>query len=139
MTASIFLRLSASGFISAHLDDSRNSSGIVAGLRLGSARAMTLKHPRRPEERVELLLAPHTFYGLIGNACYEWEHSVDWEAVDNEHLERVRGNLLAKGSPIVFDGRKTQYKRAERTAIIFRGVPPLEPLLSKMQKKHPTA
>ncbi|RNF04804.1 alkylated DNA repair protein alkB like protein 7 [Trypanosoma conorhini] len=134
-----FLRLSGSGFIRAHVDDSRNSSGIVAGLCLSSARVMTLTHPKHPGERLELLLAPRAFYVLIGSARYEWEHSVDWETDDPEHLRRVRGELLAEGNPVVFDGKETPHRREERTAIIFRGVPPMQLLLSKMQKKHPAA
>ncbi|KAF5222110.1 hypothetical protein C3747_10g10 [Trypanosoma cruzi] len=131
-----FLRLNSNGFIRAHVDESRNSSGIVAGLSLGSARVMTLTHPKHPGERAELLLAPRAFYALIGTARYEWEHSVDWSEDGTEHLERVRGNLLMEGTPVTFDGRETQHKRGERTAVIFRGVSPIELLLTKMRMKR---
>lgn len=133
-----FLRLSSGGFIRAHVDDSRNSSGIIAGLSLGSARVMSLTHPKHPGERVELLLEPRSLYVLIGAARYEWEHSTDWVRDDDEHLERVRGGPTVEETPITFDGKQTHYKRTERTAVIFRGVSPMDLLLSKIQKKQAT-
>ncbi|KEG08931.1 alkylated DNA repair protein alkB like protein 7 [Trypanosoma grayi] len=131
-----FLRMGSNGFIRAHVDESRNSSGIIAGLCLGSARVMALTHPKHPGERVELLLAPRAIYIMIGAARYEWEHSTDWLEDDKEHIERIRGNVLLEGAPLAFDGRETHYKRGERTAIIFRGVSPMELLLSKMKGKQ---
>ncbi|ORC86988.1 alkylated DNA repair protein alkB like protein 7 [Trypanosoma theileri] len=126
-----FLRLSGNGFIRAHVDESRNSSGIIAGVCLGSARVMTLTHPKYPGERVELMLAPRCFYILIGTARYEWEHSTDWVEDDAEHLERARGRRVVEGTPLIFDGKETEFRRGERTAVIFRGVSPMELLLSR--------
>lgn len=131
-----FLQLSSNGFIRAHADDSRNSSSIIAGLSLGSARVMSLTHPRHLGERVELFLEPRSLYILIGKARYEWEHSTDWVEDDSEHLQRLRGRLLVEDTPIIFDGKETPYKRKERTAVIFRGVPPISLLLHKIQQKE---
>ncbi|KAH8609153.1 putative 2OG Fe(II) oxygenase superfamily [Trypanosoma vivax] len=130
-----FLRLSGNGFIRAHVDDSRNSSGIVAGLSLGTARVMTLTHPEHPGQRVELMLAPRTLYVLIGTARYNWAHSTDWEADDTEHVERARGRPVMDGPPLVFDGSETTFRRGERTAVIFRGISPMELLRQRMAKK----
>ncbi|CBH18152.1 2OG-Fe(II) oxygenase superfamily, putative [Trypanosoma equiperdum] len=126
-----FLRLSECGFIRAHADDTRNSSGIIAGLCLGSARVMTLTHPDHAGQRVELMLAPRAFYVLMGAARYKWEHSVDWIRDDDEHIERVRGRVPPGERSLVFDGKETEFRRGERTAIIFRGVSPLELLKHK--------
>ncbi|KAH9600295.1 hypothetical protein LSM04_002856 [Trypanosoma melophagium] len=132
-----FLRLSGNGFIRAHVDESRNSSGIIAGLCLGSARVMALTHPKYPKERVELMLAPRCFYILIGTARYDWEHSTDWIEDDAEHLGRASGRTVVEGTPLTFDGKETEFKRGERTAIIFRGVSPMELLLSKARLERP--
>lgn len=121
-----FLRLSGSGFIRAHVDETRNSSGIIGGLCLNAGRVMTLTHPDYPKERVELLLAPRCFYAIIGRARYDWLHGVDWVKDDDEHIQRIRQSLVVEDTPIVFDGKETGLRRHDRTAIIFRGVSPLQ-------------
>lgn len=120
-----FLRLAGSGFIRAHVDETRNSSGIVAGLCLSAGRVMTLTHPDHPGEKVELLLAPRCFYLLIGTARYTWRHSVDWTGDDEEHVRRIHARVVGEGTPVVFDGQSTEYRRYDRTAIIFRGISPM--------------
>lgn len=127
-----FLRLAGSGFIRSHVDESRNSSGIVAGLCMGSGRVMTLTHPDHPGERVEMLLAPRCMYFLFGRARYTWEHSIDWVADDADDLERIRNPVAVEGTPVAFDGEVTPYLRAARTAIIFRGISPMH-LLAQRQ------
>ncbi|CCW62233.1 unnamed protein product [Phytomonas sp. EM1] len=128
-----FLRLKGSGFIRAHVDESRNSSGIVAGLCLNAGRVMTLTHPKHPGEAVELLLAPRCHYALIGRARYDWEHSVDWVKDDDEHIQRIKQSLVVEGTPIYFDGKDTGLTRHARTAIIFRGVSPMHLFASRMR------
>lgn len=118
------LRLAGSGFIRAHVDENRNSSGIIGGLCLGAGRVMALTHPQHPGERVDMLLAPRCFYVMIGRARYEWEHSVDWTADDDEHIRRIQKSLVVEDTPIEFDGADTGLRRKPRTAIIFRGVSP---------------
>lgn len=130
-----FLRLAGSGFIRAHVDETRNSSGIIGGLCLNAGRVMTLTHPKHPNEKVELLLAPRCFYAIINRARYDWEHSVDWVADDDEHIKRINGSLVVEGTPVVFDGKETPLRRFDRTAIIFRGVSPLHLLASRMNQK----
>ena len=132
-----FLQLTGSGFIRAHVDESRNSSGIVAGLTLGSGRVMTLTHPQHPGQRIELLLKPRSFYMLLGTARSEWEHSVDWNHDDDEHIQRMKKSLVVDGSEICFEGRPTGLKRGMRTAMIFRGLSPMDLLLhrKRMQEK----
>lgn len=131
-----FLRLSGSGFIRSHVDENRNSSGIIAGLCLNAARVMTLTHPEHPGEVVELLLAPRCFYVMIGHARYSWEHSVDWVRDDDEHIRRVQQSLVVEGTPVVFDGATTPYCRLDRTAIIFRGISPMHLLAQRMHQRH---
>ncbi|KAG5474860.1 hypothetical protein LSCM4_04039 [Leishmania orientalis] len=131
-----FLRLAGSGFIRAHVDESRNSTGIVAGLCLNAGRVMTLTHPQYPGERIELMLAPRCFYIMIGRARYDWEHSVDWVGDDDEHICRIRKSLAVEGTPICFDGAETPYRRFDRTAIIFRGVSPMALLASRMRQRE---
>ncbi|CCW68570.1 unnamed protein product [Phytomonas sp. Hart1] len=128
-----FLRLKGSGFIRAHVDESRNSSGIVAGLCLNAGRVMTLTHPKHPGEVVELLLAPRCLYTLIGRARYNWEHSVDWAQDDEEHIKRIKKSLVVEGTSIYFDGKDTGLTRHTRTAIIFRGVSPMQLFASRMR------
>ncbi|KAK7195034.1 hypothetical protein NESM_000426200 [Novymonas esmeraldas] len=130
-----FLRLAGSGFIRGHVDESRNSTGIVGGLCLDAGRVMTLTHRDYPGERVEMMLAPRCFYVLIGRARYDWEHSVDWVGDDDEHIRRVRKSLVVEGTPIVFDGAPTPYRRFDRTAIILRGVSPMALLADRMRHK----
>jgi len=133
-----FLRLSGSGFIRSHVDENRNSSGIIAGLCLNAARVMTLTHPEHPGEEVELLLAPRCLYIMIGHARYTWEHSVDWVKDDDEHVRRVQQSLLVEGTPITFDGAPTPYSRFDRTAVIFRGISPMHLLAQRMQRQRQT-
>lgn len=130
-----FLQLAGSGFIRSHVDETRNSSGIIGGLCLGAGRVMTLTHPEHPGETVELLLAPRCFYALINRARYDWEHSVDWVADDDEHIARLRGSLVVEGTPVVFDGKETPLQRHSRTAIIFRGLSPMHLLAMRMAQK----
>ncbi|CAC9505457.1 hypothetical protein conserved [Leishmania donovani] len=130
-----FLRLAGSGFIRAHVDESRNSTGIVAGLCLNAGRVMTLTHPEYPGERVELMLAPRCLYILIGRARYDWAHSVDWIGDDDEHIRRIQKSLVVEGTPIRFDGAETPYRRFDRTAIIFRGVSPMTLLARRMRQR----
>lgn len=151
-----FLQIHGDGFIRAHVDESRNSSGVVAGLTLGSGRAMTLTHPHHPGAKVDLLLAPRSFYILASRARYEWLHSVDWEEEDENHLRRIvessasaePGAALAKlsvhraqrrevavGSPVFFEGQDSGLRRGTRTALIFRGVSPMELMLRRMRDK----
>jgi hypothetical protein len=113
-----FLQLHGDGFIRAHVDESRNSSGIVAGLTLGSGRVMSLTNKRFPGKRVDLLLAPRSFYILCGAARHEWEHSVDWTVDDDEHLQRAKKSHVAEGSPVLFEGKPTGFTRGLRTAVI---------------------
>ncbi|KAG5500605.1 hypothetical protein JKF63_03701 [Porcisia hertigi] len=131
-----FLRLAGSGFIRAHVDETRNSSGIVAGLCLGAGRVMTLTHPKHPGERVELMLAPRCIYILIGRARYEWEHSIDWVEDDDEHIRRIHESRAVEGTPINFDGAETPYRRFDRTVIIFRGLSPMTLLAGRMQQRR---
>lgn len=131
-----FLRLAGSGFIRAHVDETRNSSGIIGGLCLNGGRVMTLTHPKYPTEKVELLLAPRCFYAIINRARYDWEHSVDWVADDEEHIKRINGSLVVEGTPVVFDGKETPLRRIDRTAVIFRGVSPMHLLAMRMQQRR---
>ncbi len=121
-----FLQLEGSGFIRAHADEQRNSSQIVAGLTLGSARVMTLTHPQHPGREVELLLAPRSMYVLAGSARNDWLHSVDWTSDASPEP--------ADGSEITFAGRPTGLHRGLRTAVIFRGLSPMELFISRMGK-----
>ncbi|KPA85121.1 putative mitochondrial hypothetical protein [Leptomonas pyrrhocoris] len=130
-----FLRLAGSGFIRAHVDENRNSTGIVAGVCLNAGRVMTLTHPKYPGEQVELLLAPRCVYLIIGRARYDWEHGVDWVRDDDEHIRRIQKSLVVEGTPIVFDGAETPLKRFDRTAIIFRGVSPMMLLAQRMRQR----
>lgn len=127
-----FLQLEADGFIRAHVDETRNSSGLIGGLVLGSARVMTLTHPDHEGERVELLLAPRAFYAIIGSARYTWAHSVDWIQDDEQHLQRILKSGSESGKKIHFDGKQTDFSRGCRQAIIFRGVSPLHLLQHRM-------
>lgn len=122
-----FLQLEAEGFIRAHVDENRNSTGLIGGLCLGAGRIMTMTHPKHPGEKIELLLAPRCFYAMIGTARYDWEHSVDWTEDDAEHLKRIqkKSDGSGIGKPIIFDGEETEYVSGTRTAIIFRGISPL--------------
>lgn len=130
-----FLRLEDDGFIRSHVDESRNSSGLVGGLVLGSSRIMTLTNPKFPGEKVELLLAPRCFYALIGRARYEWEHSVDWSEDDAEHIHRIQKKQPTRTrQPVVFEGEETEFFSGTRTAIIFRGVSPLALLQQRMSE-----
>lgn len=131
-----FLQLHGDGFIRAHVDESRNSSGIVAGLTLGSGRVMTLTHPTKfPHAKIELCLQPRSFYVLTGTARYEWEHSVDWVA-EEETAASKGGVRVVEGSEVYFAGKPTGMKRAMRTAVIFRGVSPMELLMQRMKLPH---
>lgn len=130
-----FLRLAGSGFIRAHVDETRNSTGIVAGLCLNAGRVMTLTHPEYPGEYVELMLAPRCLYILIGRARYDWAHSVDWVDDDDEHIRRIQKSLVVEGTPIRFDGAETPYRRFDRTAIIFRGVSPMALLARRIRQR----
>lgn len=130
-----FLRLAGSGFIRAHVDENRNSTGIIAGVCLNAGRVMTLTHPEFPGEQVELMLAPRCVYIIIGRARYDWEHSVDWVRDDDEHIRRIQKSLVVEGTPIVFDGAETPFRRFDRTAIIFRGVSPMTLLAQRMRQK----
>ncbi|KPI82878.1 hypothetical protein ABL78_8111 [Leptomonas seymouri] len=130
-----FLRLAGSGFIRSHVDENRNSTGIIAGVCLNAGRVMTLTHPKHPDEQVELLLAPRCVYLIIGRARYDWEHSVDWVRDDDEHIRRIQKSLVVEGTPITFDGAETSLRRFDRTAIIFRGVSPMTLLSQRMQQK----
>eukprot|EP00744_Colponema_vietnamica_P026700 GILI01039686.1.p1 GENE.GILI01039686.1~~GILI01039686.1.p1 ORF type:complete len:349 (-),score=38.03 GILI01039686.1:64-1110(-) len=133
-----FLRLNGDGFIKAHADESRNSSGIVAGLTLGSGRVMTLTDTKRfPGAKVHLLLAPRSFYVLTGSARYDWHHSVDWIEDDVGHMQRIREGAVpdhpvligGAGSEVEFDKQGTGMIRGVRTALIWRGIPPMELLM----------
>lgn len=135
-----FLRLNGDGFIKAHADETSNSSGIVAGLTLGSGRVMTLtdsKKDRFPDAKVHLMLAPRSFYILTGNARYDWHHSVDWVEDDEEHMRRIREGAIpdrpvligGAGSEVEFDRQGTGMVRDTRTALIWRGIPPMELLM----------
>ena len=126
-----FLQLNGSGFIRAHVDESRNSSGIVAGLTMGSGRVMTLTHPKHEGERIDLLLRPRSFYMLVGTARTEWEHSVDWNVDDDEHIARMKKSLVVDGSEVIFDGSPTGLRRGMRTAMIFRGLSPMDLLMHR--------
>jgi hypothetical protein len=128
-----FLQLTGSGFIRAHVDESRNSSGVVAGLTLASARVMTLTHPKHPTQRIELFLKPRSFYMLLGSARTEWEHSVDWTGDDDEHISRMKKSLVVDGSEVMFEGQPTGFRRGLRTAMIFRGISPMDLLLHRME------
>ncbi|EPY25199.1 alkylated DNA repair protein alkB like protein 7 [Strigomonas culicis] len=130
-----FLRLAGSGFIRSHVDNNRNSSGLIGGLCLNAARVMTLTRKDYPGEEVELLLAPRCFYAMIGRARYDWEHSVDWVVDDDEHIQRIRKSLVVEGTPIEFDGKPTPFCRHDRTAIIFRGLSPMELFNLRMHQK----
>ncbi|CUG87917.1 2OG-Fe(II) oxygenase, putative [Bodo saltans] len=134
-----FLQLHGDGFIRAHTDESRNSSGIVAGLTLGSGRVMSLTHKRFPGKRIDLLLAPRSFYVLCGAARHEWEHSVDWTVDDDEHLQRAMKSHVAEGSPVLFEGKPTGFTRGMRTAVIFRGLSPMDLLMQRMKEKEAAA
>lgn len=134
-----FLQLHGDGFIRAHVDESRNSSGIVAGLTLGSGRVMSLTNKRFPNKRVDLLLAPRSFYVLCGAARHEWEHSVDWTVDDDEHLLRAKKSHVAEGSPVLFEDQPTGFTRGMRTAVIFRGLAPMELLMHRMKDKEAAA
>jgi hypothetical protein len=131
-----FLQLHGDGFIRAHVDESRNSSGIVAGLCLGSARVMTLTNKQFPGVKVELLLAPRAIYCLTGRARYEWEHSVDWTADDEEHILRAKGSIVACGSEVFFESKPTGFLRSTRFAMIFRGISPMELLMHRTKMPH---
>lgn len=121
-----FLQLESHGFIRAHVDENRNSSGLIGGLCLGSSRVMTLTTPRFPGEKVELLLARRAFYAIIGRARYDWEHSVDWMEDDQDHINRIKSKTRCLGDkPVVFAGQKTEYNIGTRVAIIFRGISPM--------------
>jgi hypothetical protein len=131
-----FIRIHGAGFIRAHVDESRNSSGIVAGLTLSTARVMSLTHPTKfPGARIDMLLAPGSFYILTGSARYEWLHSVDWVDDDADHNSRMRaspmGNAGSEGDEVVFAGRPTGLRRGVRTGIIMRGVSPMELLMRR--------
>lgn len=132
-----FLQLESYGFIRSHVDENRNSSGLIGGLCLGSARVMTLTNPKFPNEKVELLLAPRCFYAIIGRARYDWEHSVDWTVDDPEHIKRIRreeaGSMI---KPVVFAGEESDYMSGTRTAIIFRGISPMLLLQQRIAKKE---
>lgn len=131
-----FLQLHGDGFIRAHTDESRNSSGIVAGLSMGSGRVMSLTHKRYPKARIDLLLAPRSMYMLCGAARHEWEHSVDWTQDDDEHLRRVQKSHVAVGSPVIFNSKPSGFTRGTRVAMIFRGVSPMELLMTRMAAKQ---
>lgn len=131
-----FLQLTGSGFIRAHVDEARNSCGIVAGLTLGSARVMSLTHPKHPSQRIDLFLKPRSFYMLLGTARTEWEHSVDWLRDDEEHQQRERQSLVVDGSEVLFDGQPTGLHRHTRTAVIFRGVSPMDLLMHRMRQEE---
>lgn len=131
-----FLQLHGDGFIRAHVDENRNSSGIVAGVTIGSARVMTLTCNRFPGKKVELLLAPRSFYILCGHARHYWEHSVDWTEDDEEHIKRIQKSHVADGSEVLFDGKPSGFTRGVRSAMIFRGVSPMELLMHKMKVPH---
>ena len=128
-----FIRIHGEGFIRAHVDESRNSSGIVSGLTLNTGRVMSLTNPKQfPGARVDMLLAPRSFYLLTGSARYNWLHSVDWTADDAEHLSRMRNDgrcAASEGSEVVFNGIATGLQRGVRTGIILRGVSPMELLM----------
>lgn len=130
-----FLRLAGSGFIRSHVDEGRNSTGIIAGLCLNAGRVMTLTHPKYPGEQVELMLAPRCLYLIIGRARYDWEHSVDWVRDDDEHIRRIQKSLVVEGTPITYDGAETPFRRFDRTAIIFRGVSPMTLLSQRMRQR----
>jgi hypothetical protein len=121
------LQLDAAGVIKAHADEERNSSSIVAGLTLGSARVMTLTHPRDPGAGfVELLLLPRSLYVLAGPARYEWFHSVD-EAATAGGASGTSIPAPVPGEPIWFRGAPLpDHRRRMRTAVIWRGVSPRE-------------
>lgn len=132
-----FLQLESNGFIRSHVDENRNSSGLIGGLCLGSSRVMTLTTSHFPGEKVELLLARRSFYAIIGRARYDWEHSVDWIEDDQDHLDRIRSEQLHTAEkPVVFGGEETKYKTGTRTAIIFRGISPLALLQHRMKAKN---
>ncbi|EPY38565.1 alkylated DNA repair protein alkB like protein 7 [Angomonas deanei] len=130
-----FLRLAGSGFIRSHVDENRNSSGIIGGLCLNAARVMSLTNEKYPGEKVELLLAPRCFYAIIGRARYDWAHSVDWIKDDEEHIQRIKKSLVVEGTPVEYDGKVTPFKRYDRTAIIFRGLSPMQLLAHRMRQK----
>jgi hypothetical protein len=113
-----FLQLHPEGFIRPHLDEARSSSAIVAGVTLGSARVMRLTNPAHPGAAIEMLLAPRSLYVLSGSARYDWEHSVDCLTPD--------AAPPAAGSVVDFDGAPTEFRRHMRTALIFRGLSPME-------------
>ena len=132
-----FIRIHGDGFIRAHVDESRNSSGIVAGLTLNTGRVMSLTHPTKfPGARIDMLLAPRSFYILTGSARYEWLHSVDWTDDDAAHNTRMRaapeGNAGGlDGEEVVFGGSPTGLRRGVRTGLIMRGVSPMELLMRR--------
>lgn len=141
------LQLHTTGFIRAHADEARNSSGIVAGLTLGTARVMTLTHPRHSGAAVDLLLAPRSLYLLCGTARTEWEHSVDWEADDADHAARAARavpfappeearSATDPTRPVLFDGVPSGFFRGTRAALIWRGVSPMELLMRRMEARR---
>ena len=136
-----FLQLHTSGFIRAHVDESRNSSGMVAGVTLGTARVMSLTHPKFPDAKVDMLLAPRSMYIIAGTARTEWAHSVDWEVDDDDHNNRARveaGSVVSTtdmNQPVMFEGKPSGFYRGTRNALIFRGVGPMDLFLHKMRQK----
>lgn len=128
-----FLRLHKNGFIRAHVDENRNSTGLIGGLCLGSSRVMTLTSDKFPGEKAELMLARRGFYAIIGRARYDWEHSVDWISDDSEHIKRILQPDESKGvKKVIFEGVESEYESGTRTAIIFRGIQPLSLLNHRM-------
>ena len=128
-----FLQLAADGFIRPHADDTTNSSAVVCGLTLLSARVMSLNNPRYSDQRVDMLLAPRSFYCLWGSARTEWLHSVDCE-VDGPAIPRGPSQA-AFTDPIAFDGAITEHRRGQRIAVIFRGLSPMEFLRFRQQSQ----
>jgi hypothetical protein len=145
-----FLQLHTSGFIRAHVDESRNSSGCVAGVTLGTARVMTLTHPNYPGAKIDMLLAPRSMYVIAGTARTEWEHSVDWEQDDDEHLMRAALETDEHGAPkgvrsdtdytqpVMFEGKPSGFFRGTRNALIFRGVSPMDLFIHKVKQNQGT-
>lgn len=128
-----FLQLESQGFIRSHVDENRNSSGLIGGLCLGSSRVMTLTTSRFPGEKAELLLARRSFYAIIGRARYDWEHSVDWIEDDQDHVNRIKARSgCLSSNPVLFAGEEREYRTGTRTAIIFRGISPLALLQQRM-------
>jgi hypothetical protein len=124
-----FLQLESHGFIRAHADEQRNSSALVAGLTLGSGRVMTLTHTKAVDVRIEMLLAPRSMYILAGAARNEWLHSVDWTGTSDFQAP-------VADSAVMFAGRDTGLTRRRRTAIIFRGMSPMELFMDRMKNRR---